>query len=239
MRVLLSILIWFGLCQVAVAQNTSGVFGPVINADDHGIAYRVAAIIDTDKPDEFLWEQRFHYEKAVSGSLRLRGVVALRETNTSEADFDFARLEAVWQVTPDDQDYQSGFRFEARHRGDGRPGEIAAHWTNQWSLGAGWRARAVFLNNLQVTNTTNDALRFSGRFGLSRRAAGGVRMGAHSFIDFGDTNAVRVLNGNEAKVGPFVSFGLTDTVDVYLGTLHGLTSVSDDNQVRVFFGKIF
>lgn len=67
-----------GLTSVAAAQNTSDVFGPVVNADDHGIQYRVAAIFDDNGGDEFDWGQRFHYEKAVSGRLRLRGILATR-----------------------------------------------------------------------------------------------------------------------------------------------------------------
>jgi hypothetical protein len=241
MRFLFPVFAIFGLASVASvasAQNTSGVFGPVVNADDHGIQYRAAAIID-GSTDDFEWGQRFHYEKAVSGSLRLRGILATRETNNSETDFDFARIEAVLQVTPDDQDYQSGVRFEGRLRGDGRADEVRANWINQWSLGDGWRARAIMMNTYQVAQRTNDELQFAGRFGLSRKLPAGLRLGVHSFIDFGDTGGIRVLNGNNAEAGPFVSFDLTDSVDVYIGTLHGLTKSSDDNQLRLFVGKSF
>lgn len=239
MRVLLSVLVMFGLTSAAAAQNTSGVFGPVVHADDHGIQYRVAAIFDDNGGDAFDWGQRFHYEKAVSGRLRLRGILATRETTGSEMDFDFARIEAVWQVTPDGDDYQSGVRFEGRLRGDGRADEVRANWINQWSLGDGWRARAILMNTYQVAQRTNDELQFAGRFGLSRKIPNGIRLGVHSFVDFGDTSGLRVLNGNEAEAGPFVSFDLTDSVDVYIGTLHGLTASSDDNQVRMFVGKSF
>lgn len=239
MRLLFSILLMFILTTVAAAQNTSGVFGPVVNADDHGIQYRMAAIFDGAGGDNFDWGQRFHYEKAVSGSLRLRGILATRETNSSEMDFDFARFEAVLQVTPDGQDYQSGIRFEGRLRGDGRADEVRANWINQWSLGDGWRARAIVMNTYQVAQRTNDELQFAGRFGLSRKLPSGVRLGVQSFIDFGDTSGIRVLNGNDAEAGPFVSFDLTDSVDVYIGTLHGFTQGSDDNQLRLFFGKSF
>lgn len=239
MRVLLSLLLTFGLTSVAAANNTSGVFGPVVNIDDHGIQYRAAAILDGSGGDDFDWGQRFHYEKSVSGSLRLRGIIATRETASTEIDFDFARIEAVLQVTPDDQDYQSGVRFEGRLRGDGRADEVRANWINQWSLGEGWRARAIMMNTYQVAQRTNDELQFAGRFGLSRKIPSGIRLGVHSFVDFGDTGGIRVLNGNDAEIGPFVSFDLTDSVDVYLGTLHGLTDSSDDNQLRLFVGKSF
>lgn len=239
MRILLSILVWSVLTSVAVASNTSGVFGPVVNSNDHGTQYRAAAVVDGDGSDDFDWRQRFHYEKAVSGNLRLRGVLATRETSGSEMDFDFARFEAVWQVTPDDQNYQSGVRFEARLRGDGRANEVRANWINQWSFGDGWRARAILMNTYQVAQRTNEELQFAGRFGLSRKTPSGVRVGVHSFIDFGDAGGIRILNGNEAEAGPFVSFDLSDSVDIYIGTLHGFTDSSEDNQVRLFIGKSF
>lgn len=154
-------------------------------------------------------------------------------------DFDFARIEAVWQVTLDGEDYQAGVRFEGRLRGDGRADEVRANWINQWSLGDGWRARTILMNTYQVAQRTNDELQFAGRFGLSRKIPSGVRLGVHSFVDFGDTSGLRVLNGNEAEAGPFVSFDLMDSVDVYIGTLHGITASFDDNQVRVFVGKSF
>lgn len=239
MRFIFSVLLLLGLTSVASAQNTSGVFGPVVNLDDHGVEYRMAAILDGSGGDDFDWGQRFHYEKAVSGRLRLRGILATRETNSSEMDFDFARFEAVLQTTPDDQDYQSGIRFEGRLRGDGRADEVRANWINQWSLGDGWRVRAIMMNTYQVAQRTNDELQFAGRFGLSRKLPRGIRLGVHSFIDFGDTGGIRVLNGNEAEAGPFISFDLSDKVDVYIGTLHGLTGSSDDNQLRLFVGRSF
>ncbi|MGJ8559540.1 MAG: hypothetical protein ACSHX3_04815 [Litorimonas sp.] len=79
----------------------------------------------------------------------------------------------------------------------------------------------------------------SGRFGLSVKIPSGIRLGVYSFVDFGDTSGLRVLNGNEAEAGSFVSFDLRDSADIYIGTLYGLTASSDDNQVCVFVGKSF
>lgn len=234
MRCIFAASLWFMFAVPALAQNTSGVFGPVVKADDHGVQYRAAIDFNDDS-----WSQRFHYQKALNGNLRLRGIIATRETAASEMDFDFVRAEAVWQVTPDNSNYQSGFRFEGRIRGDGRPDEVRANWINQWSFPEGWRARAILMNTLQVADKTNDELNFSGRFGLSRRTKSGVRLGVHSFVDFGDTGHIRLFNGNTAEMGPFVSFNVTDKTDLYVGTLHGLTRDAADNQFRVFVGRSF
>lgn len=228
----------FGFSTPALAQNVTGVFGPTVGEDDHNFEYRAAAALDV-AGDDFKWAQRLHYERALTGNFRVRGILALRETASSNFDYDFARIEAVWQISPDDQAYQTGMRFEARTRGDGRPEEIRANWINQWALPDSWRARAIMMNTLQVAQRTNDELQFQGRFELSRKMENGIRLGAHSYVDFGDTGDFGPFNNNEAEIGPFVEFGVGDAVTVYLGTLHGLTDESDDNQVRIFFERAF
>lgn len=222
----------------AQAQNVTGVFGPTVNEDDHNFEYRIAAALDQNG-DDALWAQRFHYERALSGSFRVRGVLATRETASSEMDYDYSRIEAVWQISPDEQAYQTGLRFEARHRGDGRPEEVRANWINQWSFDEGWRARAILMNTLQVAQRTNDELQFQGRFELSKKDPSGIRVGLHSYVDLGDTGDLRAFKGNEAEIGPFIEFDITDNTAIYLGTLHGLTKSSDDNQLRVFIERAF
>ncbi|WP_298912413.1 hypothetical protein [uncultured Algimonas sp.] len=235
----LAILLFAGLASSASAQNLTGVFGPVVDADDHALEYRVGAILAAGD-DEAEWGQRLHYERALSGSFRLRGIIATRETPSREIDYDYARIEAVWQITPDERAYQTGMRFEARTRGDGRPEEIRANWLNQWALPDDWRIRAHLMNTLQVAQRTNDELQFQGRFELSRNLPDrGVRLGLHSYVDFGDTGKLRAFKGSEAEIGPFVEFGVGEDVTVYLGTLHGLTGSSDDNQLRLFVERSF
>lgn len=222
----------------AYAQNVTGVFSPTVDADDHAFEYRIAGVLDAPG-DDFLWAQRFHYERAISDNFRPRLVVATKETGSSEVKLDFIRAEAVWQLTTDDKSHQMGLRFEARYREEG-PEEIRANFINQWALPNNWRARAILMNTLQVAQTTNNELQFQGRFELSRKLPEqGVRLGLHSYVELGDTGGLRAFKGDEAEIGPFVEFDLTDQVAVYVGTLHGLTKASDDNQLRIFIERAF
>lgn len=111
----LSVLVMFGLTSAAATQNMSGVFAPVVYADDHG-------------GDEFDCGQRLHYQETVSESLRLRGILATCETTDSVMDLEFVWIEAVWQVTPDGEDYRADVRFERWLRGDGRADEVRSIW---------------------------------------------------------------------------------------------------------------
>ena len=220
----------------AFAQNTTGVFGPTVDADDHNLVYRAAIVFD-DGDDS--WGQRIHYERAVNDRFRPRIVVATRERGGNQVDLDFVRLEAVLQLTPDERKWQRGLRFEARMRDEGAE-EIRVNFANQWSLGDGWRARAILLNTLQVADRTNDELQFSTRLGVSRKLDGGARVGVHGFFGLGDTSGLNVLNDRvDSEAGPFVAFDISDNVDMYIGTLHALTDGSPDTQLRIFVGRSF
>ncbi len=237
-RFLLGAIASFLFASPVFAQNVTGVFSPTVSEDDHALEYRAAGVLDADG-DNFLWAQRLHYERAISDNFRPRIVVATEETASNEIALDFIRLEAVWQMTPDEKSHQMGMRFEARYREDG-PEEIRANFINQWQLPNHWRARAILMNTLQVAERTNDELQFQGRFELSRKLPDqGMRLGLHSYVELGDTSEIKIFNGDEAEIGPFVSFDLTEKVNVYVGTLHGLTSASDDNQVRIFIDRAF
>ena len=92
---------------IAYAQNTSGVFGPVIDEGERGWEYRA-----TYEPDSEGLAQRVHYQQALNGELRWRAVAQVRKTDDSDVDLDYLRGEIIWQVTPDDQKYQSGFALK-------------------------------------------------------------------------------------------------------------------------------
>lgn len=234
MRLLLAALIT-AVATPALAQNTTGVFGPTVDADDHSIQYRVA-VTDEDGNN---WGQRIHYERAVNDRFRPRIVLATKERGGKQVDIDFVRLEAVYQLTPDDRAWQRGLRFEARFRDEGAE-EVRVNLANQWALGGGWRARAILLNTLQVADRTNDELQFSTRLGVSRKLDSGVRVGVHGYFGLGDTGGLDLLSDAvDSEAGPFVGFDLTDRVGIYLGTLHGLTDASPDNQFRMFLSRSF
>ena len=222
------------LATPALAQNTTGVFGPNVDPDDHSVEYRVAVTDEDGTP----WGQRIHYQRSISDRLRPRLIVATRERGGRQVDLDFVRAELVWQTTPDDAKWSRGWRFEARMRDEGAE-EVRANLINQWDLGDGWRARGILLNTLQVADRTNDNLQFSTRLGLSRKLDSGVRLGVHGYFDLGDTSDFRVLDGVESELGPFIGFSLTDSVGMYVGTLHGVSGDAADSQLRVFIDRSF
>jgi hypothetical protein len=68
----------------ALAQNTGGIFSPIVNEGHKSVQYRVTYDPDTDGIS-----QRVHYQQAINGNLMWRGLVSARKSNESDVDFDF------------------------------------------------------------------------------------------------------------------------------------------------------
>ena len=215
------------MAPAALAQNTSGVFGPVIDEGESGWEYRA-----TYDPDDEDLNQRLHYQRAINGALRWRAVAQVRSTDDSDFDPDYLRGELVWQVTPDDQDYQSGFRFEARYRFDDRPGDVTVHWINQWKQIDGWTLRFLIGATQQVGNDPADGILVQTRASATTTIAGGPKVGLEWFGEYGSTSDWLSTDEQEHQIGPVAVWKVDDNWSLYTGALFGATDVTPDSQLR-------
>jgi len=229
------LLLWLLLMpMLAFGQNTSSVFGPVIDAGEQGWEYR--ASYDDDSSD---WNQRLHYQRAINGSLRWRIVGQVRETSSSNFDEDYLRGELVWQLTPDDRDYQTGLRFELRHRFDDRPNEVTVHWINQWKQVENWTFRAILGASRQFGDNDADGLLIETRFSAVTSLTNGPSLGIEAYSDYGSTTDWLDTEDQSHQVGPFAVWDLGNNWSLFTGGLFGLTDGSDDAQLRFRIGKDF
>lgn len=215
------------MAPAALAQNTSGVFGPVIDEGESGWEYRA-----TYDPDDKDLNQRLHYQRAINGALRWRAVAQVRSTDDSDFDPDYLRGELVWQVTPDDQDYQTGFRFEARYRFDDRPGDVTVHWINQWKQIDGWTLRLLIGATQQVGNDPADGILVQTRASATTSIAGGPKVGLEWFGEYGSTSDWLSADEQEHQIGPVAVWKVDDHWSLYTGALFGATDVTPDSQLR-------
>lgn len=215
------------VAPTAFAQNTSGVFGPVIDEGERGWEYRA-----TYDPDSEGLAQRIHYQQAINGALRWRAIAQVRKTDDSDFDPDYLRGELVWQVTPDGQKYQSGFRFEGRYRFDDRPGDVTVHWINQWKHIDGWTLRFLLGATQEIGNDPDDGLQIQTRASAYTPLPEGPRLGVELFSEYGSTSDWLPTDEQEHQFGPFAVFKLNENWSLYSGALFGLTDASDDTQLR-------
>ena len=216
----------------ALAQNTSGVFGPVIDEGESGWEYRA-----TYDPDDEDLNQRFHYQRAINGAMRWRVVAQVRSTDDSDFDPDFLRGELVWQVTPDDQKFQSGFRFEGRYRFEDRPGDVTVHWTNQWKHIDNWTLRAILGATQQIGNDPADGILIQTRASATTSVGDGPKLGIEWFGEYGSTSDWLGRVEQEHLIGPVAVWGIGGDRSIYTGARLGGADATADTNLRFRIGK--
>ena len=218
----------------AMAQNTGGIFPPMVNEGHKSAQYRV-----TYDPDSEGLSQRVHYQQAINGNLMWRGLVSARKTDESDVDFDFVQAELFWELSDDDDAWKTGFRFDARIRDDDRPGLIGVHWTNQFPVTENWNGRFVALSAFDVGNDARDGVFLQTRGNLFTRLQSGQTVGVELFNAYGSTDEILDLDKQGHSIGPFASFPVSDNFSLFTGALFGLTDASADAELRLWITRGF
>lgn len=219
---------------LAMAQNTGGIFPPMVNEGHKSAQYRV-----TYDPDSEGLSQRVHYQQAINGNLMWRGLVSARKTDESDVDFDFVQAELFWELSDDDDAWKTGFRFDARIRDDDRPGLIGVHWTNQFPVTENWNGRFVALSAFDVGNDARDGVFLQTRGNLFTRLESGQTVGVELFNAYGSTDEILDLDKQGHSIGPFASFPVSDNFSLFTGALFGLTDASADAELRLWITRGF
>lgn len=217
----------------ALAQNTGGVFSPVVNDGHKSAQYRSAINLEDD-----LFAQRLHYQQAINGDLMWRIVGQTRETSSSDFDFDFIQAELFWQISPDENDFHTGLRFDARLRDDNRPNQLGFNWTNQWNFAENWTSRFLILSAVQFGDNDADGILLAPRAHLSRKLDSGVSMGVEYYGNFGSTDDFSIGKTGQT-VGPFVSTKVAKNTNVMAGVQLGLTSAAPNTDLRLWVTQGF
>ena len=218
----------------AFAQNTGGIFPPMVNEGHKSAQYRV-----TYDPDSEGLSQRLHYQQAINGDLMWRGLVSARKTDESDVDFDFIQAELFWELSDDDDAWKTGFRFDGRIRDDDRPGLIGVHWTNQFPVTENWNGRFVALSAFDVGNDARDGVFLQTRGNLFTRLESGQTVGVELFNAYGSTDEILDLDKQGHSIGPFASFPVSDNFSLFTGALFGLTDASADAELRLWITRGF
>lgn len=234
MRILLTGLAIAAISPVAIAQNTGGIFPPMVNEGHKSAQYRV-----TYNPDTEGLSQRAHYQQAINGNLMWRGLVSARKTAESDIDFDFVQAELFWELSDDTDDWKTGFRFDGRIRDDERPGQIGVHWTNQFPVAENWTGRFVALSAFDVGDDARDGVFLQTRGNLFTRLETGQTVGVEFFNSYGSTDNFLDLDKQGHQIGPFASFPVSDGWSLFTGALVGLTDASADTELRLWITRGF
>jgi len=218
----------------AAAQNTGGIFPPMVNEGHKSAQYRV-----TYNPDTEGLSQRLHYQQAINGDLMWRGLVSARKTGESDVDFDFIQAELFWELSDDDDAWKTGLRFDARIRDDDRPGLVGVHWTNQFPVTDNWYGRFVALSAVDIGDDARDGIFLQTRGNLFTRLETGQTIGVELFNSYGSTDNFLDLDKQGHQIGPFASFPVNEDWSLFTGALFGLTDASADAELRFWITRGF
>ena len=218
------------------AQNTGGVFGPVVNDGHRSFQYRATLDPDT-AAGETGFAQRLHYQQSINGDFMWRILGQTRKTDSSDFDVDFVQAELFWQLSEDDSPYQTGVRFDARLRDDDRSEQIGLNWMNEWNLENGWQLRALALSAVQFGDNSADGVLLQTRGHIAKSIGGGTRLGIEMFNNYGSTDGFGSFNDQAHAIGPFVTAPLGNNFSLFGGALFGISDAAADTELRLWLTK--
>ena len=218
----------------AQAQNTGGIFPPMVKAGHKSAQYR-----GTYDPDSEGYAQRLHYQQSVNTDFMWRGLVQARKTDESDVDFDFFQAELFWEISDDDDDWRTGFRFDGRIRDDGRPGQIGVNWMNQWPLAEDFSARFLVLTSADVGDDARDGVFFQTRGQIAYTGMEKGSLALELYNSYGALDDIRDFEEQRHQFGPTITWPIAKDVRLYVNTLFGLTDATPDNELRFWLTKNF
>ncbi len=223
------------LCAPNVfAQSTGGVFPPVVNEGHKSAQFRTGYDPDSEK-----FANRLHYQQSLNDDLMWRVVVQSRETEDSDLDFDFVQGELFWQLEDVADNWQTGFRFDARIRGDNRPQLFGANWMNQFSLSEKWTARAVVLSSFDIGDDARDGVFVGTRTSLAYKTDAGPSLGVEFFNSYGSTESLGNFNTQNHQIGPFAVLPVAKDWGVLVGALFGVSDAAQDTNLKLWLTRKF
>jgi len=231
----------FGLCCVmaaanpAAAQNTGGVFGPVVNPDDISIEYR-----GTVNPETERVAQRLHVQRSINNSLRPRILVQGSSGPGDSFNVDFIQAELLWDLTSDDsKPFQTALRFDGQVRTDDGADLLGINWINQLKFGKGWQARFLVLSAVQLGDASADGVFLQTRANLQRKLTDNFALGGEIFNFYGSTDNFPDFDDQVHQIGPYGTLKIGGGFSLFGGALFGLTGASPDSELRLWVTKSF
>ena len=215
------------------AQNTGGVFGPVVNDLHRAYEYRISYDPDVDS-----FAHRLHYQHSLDSDRMWRVIAQGRKSEGATShEFDFVQGELFWQITPDEAALQQGLRFDLRYRDGDRPGTAGINWTHQFPLTNGWRGRAILLTAVDFGENRREGLLLQTRAQLARSVGAAGQVGLEMFSGYGSTDDFPSFDDQSHQLGPFFSLEVAEEVSMYGSALFGLSQGAPDTNLAIWVTK--
>lgn len=203
---LAGLVLFAALAGPALAQNSSGVPGPSLEAGHRAIEYRIAHGFEEEGRGAST-VQRLHYQETIGGDLRWR-VTGQMRTVGGDTTFNYAQAELTWELTAPEARYKRALRFHARAGGAGRPHQLAVNLLQQFDFTPSLSGRFVVQVKERFGEDAQDGLVIDTRAALSYALPSGAVLWLESYNDHGTTAAFGRHDRQRQQIGPAVTLPL-------------------------------
>jgi hypothetical protein len=221
---ILCVIVLFSLSTQAHAQNTGGIFPPMVDVGHASLQYRIT--YDTTSSAS---AQRLHYQQSINDDLMWRVLAQVKHPTLASSEFHYAQAELFLEFSKQEDPWKTGLRFDARVRDAGNPAMVGLHWTHQIALAERWHVRGVALSSYDI-GTTEVGLQTRGS--LFTNLAIGPTVGVEFYNAFGTTSNFKTLEEQKHQIGPFAFIPMFDRWNLFLGLLAGVTPASAPFELR-------
>lgn len=235
---ILTLLTTLALPQIAAAQNTGGVFPPMVNEGHKSLQYR-AAVNPDNAAGEVGFAQRLHYQQAINGDFMWRILGQTQKTDRSDFDFSFLQAELFWELSDDEDQHKTGLRFDARLTDGDRAEQLGLNWMNHFNFDNGWHARALVLTSVQIGDTAADGVNLQTRARVGKKLEDGPELGVEMYNNYGRTSGFGSFKDQSHTIGPYIATPLGNKISLFAGPLFGLSNSAPDVEARVWLTKGF
>jgi hypothetical protein len=217
----------------ASAQNLTGIMGPVVKENQSSVEIRTAIVTELDGvPNRRA--ARIHYQRSLSGSVALRGVVQGLDDRRNGFRMNALQGEILWQITHDSRPLQFAVRADARLGWNGLPDAIALNGASEYRINQRWSVRTQVRSIKLIGSGASQALQWQTRgsvmYSLKGADVAFDYFGSHG--SFGDDarDAAQVGPAIAVPAGPFYVRG---------GLLVRVGGAVPANEARLWMGYRF
>jgi len=217
------------VCQ-SFAQNMSMVFSPVVEKSQSEISYRFGF-----QPEGDSYAHRLQYQYGITDSWLIKGLVQANRNDQSKLNFQYLRLEAMWQFLKEDVDgWDSALRISIQiPEDDVSPYRAGLAWSGLYSIDENWEFRMNALIKKEFGANQEPGLFPGVRTQISREIARHVRLSLDYFGFHNNITLFGNFDSSQHQIGPLVTARVTETLKLDAGVLFGLSQASANLSYRI------
>lgn len=220
----------------ALAQSTSAVPSPDIDADERSVEYRAAyGHFDDGGADGFA--HRIHYQQSLGEDWRVRVILQQGKRGGAPLKTQAVGVQFFTQFVESETTggWGSGFRFDGFIPvEDGRPGRARVLWLNSFDIGRELQLRSNVVLGREFGDNAQEGVSLEFREEATWRLSDDLRLGALAFHNLNTTTRFGSFDEQRHQIGPALRWKATKALRIDASVLFGVSGAATDADFRLF-----